>query len=415
MPFFDVLRRAKVPRMKELRGFLGTPVRNTLAAALFTSLAAGCSSDSNTDKTQNSVGSDGGGSDAGPKSRMSASALAELHDKGVDKYIGVAKPVSHTAGTTAGQEVYEFDPADGPKCLWGANFHAVVRDKGSDNLLIYLEGGGACWSSLCSANETASSAIAPVGLLNDGAASTSVVADWNVVYVPYCDGSVFSGDNDFVDMTTMGHVGQTRYHHGLRNLTAAVDLAKSLYPDAKRILLAGSSAGGYGTLTGTGVVRIEFPETDLQVFNDSGLGLSNQMDLTNYNQIKAEWKFDQFIPDSCTECQSGQQTAIIGWGFKNDKTLKASAFSSYGDSVIAGFFLKLAAPDFKALLLEKTGEVHDAYPDRFERFFIEGTQHTSLIAGFDSTKVGNYTIADHTRAMVEGSSDWKDTLENGGM
>ncbi len=155
-------------------------------------------------------------------------------------------------------------------------------------------------------------------------------------------------------------------------------------------------------------------DADLLVFDDSGLGLSNPTDPTTYNEIRTEWKFDQFIPDSCTECQSGQQTAIIGWGLKNDDTLKVSGFSSYGDGVIGTYFLKMSAADFKKLLLDKTGLVHDAFPDRFERFFIEGMQHTSLIAGFDTTKVGTLTIAGFTRAMVDGTADWVDTLENGG-
>src|SRR6185295_14342828 len=100
--------------------------------------------------------------------------------------------------------------------------------------------------SLCAANETAE-ALNKGLLPNGGILSTdplvSAVAGWNVVYLPYCDGSVFSGDADLPDETP------PRFHHGLKNLTAGIDLAKSLYPDPKRIFLAGSSAGGYGTLT----------------------------------------------------------------------------------------------------------------------------------------------------------------------
>jgi hypothetical protein len=382
------------------------------ACCALLSFSVGCSS---SDNNAASTGADGGADsgESGGTGHLSASAAKELRDVGVDKYFGKAKPVSNSTNA-AGDTVYEFDKSDGPICLWGTGYHAIVRDQGSENLVIYLEGGGACWTGFCQANPTASSTIAPTGLLDPSPTGPSVVADWNVVYAPYCDGSVFSGDNELPDTTSTGATGGTRYHHGLQNLTAAVDLAKSKFPNAKRILLAGSSAGGYGTLAGTGVVRLQYPDADLIVFNDSGLGLSNPTDPTMYETLKADWKFDQYIPPSCTECQSGQQTALIAWGLKNDPSLRAAGFSSYADAVIGGIFLKMADADFKALLLDKTGEVHTAYPDRFERFLIEGTQHTTLLAGYTTTKVGSVTTADWTRAFVDGTSDWKDTLENGG-
>ena len=70
------------------------------------------------------------------------------------------------------------------------------------------------------------------------------IADWSVVFVPYCDGSVFSGDADFDDDCD----GQTdRYQRGLKNLSAGLDVTASTFPSPSRILLPGISAGGFGT------------------------------------------------------------------------------------------------------------------------------------------------------------------------
>ena len=63
-------------------------------------------------------------------------------------------------------------------------------------------------------------------------------ADYSIVYLPYCDGSVFSGDNDVVDANFP--FGPVRFHRGLRNLTAGIDLAKSEFPHPGRIMVAGS-------------------------------------------------------------------------------------------------------------------------------------------------------------------------------
>lgn len=402
---------------------LSSPPRSLFCATVALLLASvGCSSSSSSAGSRGAL--DGGGSDGGADAGggattrgLSAAARQELVDKGVNQYFGKAKPVNET--TTGNYTSYEFDKADGPICLWGDTYRAQIRDKGSDNLVIYLEGGGACWTSLCAANTTASGAVPEVGILDDNA-TTNVVADWNVVYVPYCDGSVFSGDNELQAVGPSGST-QTRYHHGLKNLSAAIDLAKSKFPNPKRILLAGSSAGGYGTIIGTGVVRLQYPDAELMVFNDAGLGLSNPTDPTMYDELKTEWKFDQFIPDSCTECASGQQTALIGWGLKNDPSIRTAAFSSYGDAVIGTTFLKMQAADFKALLLEKTGAVHDAFPTRFERFFVEGVEHTTLILDQSTSTLGGYltpvdgvSVSDWTKAFVDGTSDWTDRLQNGG-
>ena len=57
------------------------------------------------------------------------------------------------------------------------------------------------------------------------------MSDWNQVYVPYCDGSLFSSDAQ-VDVDADGIVD--RYHHGLHNLSAALDVAKAEFPAPKR-------------------------------------------------------------------------------------------------------------------------------------------------------------------------------------
>jgi len=235
-----------------------------------------------------------GSSGTGGSGHLSVGARNELIQKGVNKYFGKT-PASGQTTNAAGDTVYSFDPSSGAVCFKGEPFKIVVHETASENLLIYLEGGGACWRDLCAAKEKASEAIGKTGIC-DQDASKNVVGDWNIVYVSYCDGSVFSGDND-----TTGPDGPPWMFHGLRNLSAAIDVAKSRFPSPARILLAGSSAGGYGTLAGTGVVRLQYPETELLVFNDAGLGLSNPDNPSMLEHIKADWKFDQFVPDSCTE------------------------------------------------------------------------------------------------------------------
>ena len=341
--------------------------------------------------------------DGGTTPGFSASALSELKATHVDKYVGKAS-LSDTMTNSDGDTVYNFDPKDGPECYLGAAYDVVVHDAGSDNLLIFLQGGGACWETLCMAASTPQTAITKLGILNEDA-TKNVVGDWNIVYAPYCDGSVFSGDND---MTAPD--GTPWHFHGLANLTATIDVAKKVFPHPKRILLAGTSGGGYGTLMGTGIVRLEYPDTELDVFNDAGLGLSNPMQPDMLATVKRDWKFDQFIPASCTECQTGEQTAVIGWGLAADPTLHVAGFSSYGDGIIGGVFLGLAPAQFKPLLLSETGKIHDEFPTRFERFFISGTQHTALLSTYDA-EVDGLSVDEWLGKMLARDPGWVDHLQ----
>jgi hypothetical protein len=341
---------------------------------------------------------------------FSDSAIADLRAKNVDKYVGKASLADHSTNAE-GDVVYNFDPSQGPICYLGDQYHVVVRDAQSDNLIIFLQGGGACWSTLCQATTTAGTTIPGLGILGRDA-SKNPVGDWNIVYAPYCDGSVFAGDNDMT-----GPAGQEWHFHGLANLTAAIDVAKSVFPNPKRILLAGTSAGGYGTLTGAGVTRLLYPHTQLDVFNDAGLGLSNPQNPVMLATVKNDWKFDQFVPDSCTACQDGPLTAIIGWGLEADPTLRVAGFSSYGDSVIGGVFLGLQPNDFKSLLLAETDKVHAKFPDRFERFFIAGTQHTVLMSlpsnpVLYDTPVDGVSVQEWTGKMLAGDADWVDRMQD---
>jgi hypothetical protein len=71
-----------------------------------------------------------------------------LADQGLLRYLGAAQPAESTT-LASGDVVYEFAIADGPRCLDGGPFRTAVRHSDSDDLVIYLQGGGACSSRVC--------------------------------------------------------------------------------------------------------------------------------------------------------------------------------------------------------------------------------------------------------------------------
>ncbi len=334
-----------------------------------------------------------------------AAARQELVDLGIGKYLGKFTPSKEYQRDDETTFEFAADPTRfGPICFRGDPFRVSIRDTGSRHLLIYLQGGGACWSALCSANVTAGVGVMPLGW-TDGNTQDNPLGDYNVVFIDYCDASVFSGDNDFPDAKYGGPDG-IRHHHGLANLSAGVDIALEHFPNPDKIVLAGSSAGGYGTLMGTEVVRLAYPHKPLYVINDAGVGLTTP---SIFEAAKKEWKFSQYLPPSCTDCTTGHLTAIMGWALKHDPSLRIGVYSSYHDAVIGGAFLQMDTNDFKTQLLKDTGAIHQEYPRRFERFFETGSAHTALI-GFYGYSINGVTIPEWTERMIDNRYGWPDLL-----
>jgi hypothetical protein len=386
---------------------------------LLTSTLAGCGG-TDTPPSPSKHAKSTGTSDAGAKSDAAAAKshdagppppadLQELLDLGIDAYLGAARPtgsetIHGVAGVVDGSVVYDFDPADGPICLRGAPFNASVLDQGSDNLVIYMQGGGACVSILCRATTMATPRGVPqLGVL-DVTDTDNPVASWNIVYVPYCDGSVFGGDKDFTDPNDTQGV---RHHHGLRNFSAALDLATGNFPHPKKVLVTGSSAGGWGTVYHRALVRHVYPDAELSVFDDSGIGFS-----VNSSYVINEWGSTRYQPPSCDACQiDANMSPFVKYVLEHDPGMVVGDFSAWGDSVIMQFTFNTDATAFRNLLQSETDIPATAFPDRYKRFFINGSQHTSLLAGFHSTKIGDVSVAQWLGMMIARDPGWVETLQ----
>lgn len=318
------------------------------------------------DAADDAAVSDAGDADAGPPS------IAE--SLGMTRYSG-AIPIPEPSGA-ADVTTYEFDPEHGPMCMRGAPFRVSVRETGSEDLVIFLQGGGACWTEFCLAVTGAPAGVPRIDILNPDLAENPV-ADWNVVYLPYCDGSFFAGDAEHDDdLNGRG----TRYHRGLANLTAGLEVAAHRFPSARRIFLAGSSGGGYGLLLGAPLTRHYYPDAELIVMADSGAGLAREGEPAYIQKPIDEFGLQGFIPEDCDDCvTSGHLTGVVTWFLDRDPNVRVGLYSSWYDSVLARTFLQIPAARFAEGLANQTDRVHAAHPDRARRFITNDTQHTTLL------------------------------------
>jgi len=303
--------------------------------------------------------------------------VEQLEAVGIGQYFGREVPQPTSEGDWLR---YEFTPSeDGPVCLFGTPYLVFVRPGINDKVLFYLEGGGACWSEeTCfgdvglGAKETAEP-LAPLDVFGGvlGSGPGNPMDGWNVVYVPYCDGSVFSGDN------VVEYASGTVHHSGQANISAAIDVMRASFPDPSDIVVSGSSAGGYGTFSGYGAMRVAYPDKSVLVLNDSGPGLQNNGDPEAIAERSENWRFDEFIVEGCTRCDE-QVAFLIDWALENDSDTRFALFSYQRDFVISDF-LALERAAYRDLLLDVSGEVAARNPDRFKRFLIDGESHTILL------------------------------------
>lgn len=334
------------------------------------------------------------------------SLVEELEAAGLGRYLGQITPTSEQPNGV--WQSYRFDPAAATAiCLRGGAYRVEVRTGSVDRVLLYLEGGGACWNdATCWTAPTAKLTADPFfgdGILNF-TNPDNPFRDWHVVYAPYCDGSVFGGDN------TVDYPGGRTYHHGLQNLSAAVTLMRALFPDPAQIVVSGSSAGGYGTFSGYGVTRVAYPDAPILVLNDSGPGLQNLADQTGVAERQAHWRWTESVPASCGDC-TDQVTYLSEWAIARDPTLRIGYFSTLRDAVIRSF-LQLAPPDYEALLLAITGAVHARQPERFKRYYVQGEWHTVLeLPQFYTTSVDGLTVRDWTADLLVDGPRWQDVIE----
>ena len=351
---------------------------------------------------------------------LSDEALEELADAGMNKYLGEFTPVASVdVGDGWTQHVFDTDGGDGPICIAGTPYSAFTREGNPSKLLIFEQGGGACWQDFYFCNVLADDQAAPlprVGIWDfDAKQKDNPFADYSIVYMPYCDGSVFSGDNDVVDASFP--FGPVRFHRGLRNQSAGMDLAKATFPNAHLITVAGSSAGGVGVAGfAPFLVRFLYGNTvKLTVFNDAGPVAINPDEVAAIAARAADWQFGQFYPESCTECDDmGNATAVIQWRLDNDLSIREAFYETDADGTNRFFLNVPTQAEYRDLILTAHDPINEAHPARYKRFIVSGdASHTALQSPlFSSQTVDGVPLNEWTGDFLVPRPFWVDLVED---
>lgn len=240
-------------------------------------------------------------------------------------------------------------PLDTPKLKWTyvevpgticmngetAGF-GVSLNPDSKNVMIYLEGGGACFNDLCDFSAFSIPFIPPPDGIFNRNNPGNPVKDWSMVYVPYCTGDIHGGDKD----TELG--GKLRYFHGYRNIGKYLEQWVPTFADAENVLLTGISAGGFGAGLNAARVADAFgPNHQMIVIDDSGPPLSSAVIAPCLQQtFRSVWGLDQTIIAECgADCPNKDDFAsgTLDHVLKAYPNVRFGLFSNTADLVIRTF------------------------------------------------------------------------------
>lgn len=177
-----------------------------------------------------------------------------------------------------------------PHCVSGNGtpYHGGVRiGTKAKKLLIYFNGGGVSYDehSVSRPNNAFTGHIADTYYNNDGewigdyfllhgmnaARPENPFLSWSAIHLLYCNGDFHCGNGEFPYTAQDGSPREMPYH-GYRNAMAVIELAKRYLPEPEQILIAGSSAGGFGVALLADDVMRAFPScTDVTCVVDSSL------------------------------------------------------------------------------------------------------------------------------------------------
>src|SRR5688572_4599555 len=186
--------------------------------------------------------------------------------------------------------------------------YAYFAKRGSVNkLLVYYQGGGACWEQLTCSIPVCDDSVGPGDNPNGFASGFADLdnpdnpfRDWNVVFVSYCSCDIHFGDaaQDYANFDPANplHIE----HRGYQNAQIVEKFAREHFVAPDEVFVTGSSAGAYGAWFHGPLLHDVYPAARFFVLADAGNGVVTQEFL---DEFFPNWNFEANLPADIPEIQ----------------------------------------------------------------------------------------------------------------
>ncbi len=340
----------------------------------------------------------------------------------------------------------------GAKCRDGSDTGIGINlNPASTKVMIFLEGGGACFNSTtCGGNPSKyaeaefTKALAGAGAagfngsfddkktngIMSRADDKNPVKDWNMIYIPYCTGDIHGGVNP---AGTVPGVPGTQQFVGRKNLDVDLAAIKALLPGTTEVLLTGMSGGGFGTVMTYDQVATFWGAIPVTMIDDSGPPMAAPyLAPCLQSQLVTLWGLDKGVLADCgADCVADGGLDTGHFGIEVMKHLgkkypdrRFGLIEATGDVTITSFFgfgnngacgggfNPVLETDFTDGLLDIRAQM--AFDKNFGSFYFGGADHqahTSYEGQLDERTstdaldggTGPTTLYDWTAKMISGT------------
>jgi hypothetical protein len=324
---------------------------------------------------------------------------------------------------------WKMMPVAGTFCRDGTGTgYGLNVNPASNKLLIWFEGGGACFNELsCVQNpetfpptDAYLNSILSHYWIMDRNAGNNPFRDWNLVFIPYCSGDVHSG-------TSMnGYMGQPQV--GFLNFQK--DLAEIVpqLPGLDQVVLGGISAGGFGVAWNWMWTQDAFKSVPVDALDDSGPPMGpDYLSECQQQRIGALWGWTGSLHPSCTSCNVSAGKVVrplVDTTMKRNTPSTRFGLLSYDeDSTIKQFFgfgiddcaqWDLTTPPIYPFGKYPAGltDLRASWAPHPQAAMYEytGNNHTFLSADIASVKTGSISMLDWIKKFINKADGWTNVV-----
>lgn len=281
-----------------------------------------------------------------------------------------------------------IQPGGDTLCSTGTPYQFHVRKGDPKKLMVFFNGGGACWSGDNCDVKTEPTTYRPFadGEGNDPRTRDGAFAldnpenpfkDWTQIFIPYCTGDIHLGTKDHT-YTKADGTQIVVHHRGRINAQSALNHIYRNVTAPETVFVSGGSAGAVSSPYYAAVLADHYPDASIIHFGGGGGGYK----MEPQTQIWTDWGVFHDLPDWVdTQKYTPENTtfnALYAMAADAFPRIRFHQYNNAFDQVQEDFSAMLGASDTLLQPLEANmAEIKSAVP-HFRSYIAPGDFHTLL-------------------------------------
>lgn len=237
-----------------------------------------------------------------------------------------------------------------------------------EGLLVFLNGGGACWDQLTCESGLLAGYIDGFGTehwaeIQDAADAAgnfgyfdrrfpvNPFRDHDMIFLPYCTGDMHAGNT-----VVTYEDGREMHHVGYGNYGIFLGIVAGAFPDPGHVILAGGSAGGFGSIWNFDRTQAAFEPVPVHLYSGSGIPFGPDVMTEQLMDLwSGAWRSWENVPAACgAPCRDARFDTVFRYNLDAYPQRRFALDSSVADTVVRMILSFGSAPLLPPLIPEET-------------------------------------------------------------